>query len=140
MGGYVVPFPRDHSARLNPMPPAAKAKATKAPKVKEPKKEKVEVKARTIPPLTEIRQAADLLKQVSDPTRLQVLLLLASKELNVTEICLDLPKQSQPSVSHHLALLRHGRLIEPRRAGKHNYYSLTDQGRKLSEVLLNIVV
>lgn len=118
------------------MPPAAKAKATKATKVKEPKK--AEEPKRSIPPLTEIRQAADLLKQVSDPTRLQVLLLLAHKELNVTEICHDLPKQSQPSVSHHLALLRHGRLIEPRRAGKHNYYSLTDQGRTLSQVLLNI--
>jgi DNA-binding transcriptional ArsR family regulator len=38
---------------------------------------------------------------------------------------------SQPSVSHHLCLLRHGRLIEPRRKGKNNYYALTDRGRSL---------
>src|SRR6266446_8026605 len=63
-------------------------------------------------PLAEIRRVAELLKQVSDPTRLQVLMLLAEKERNVSELCSDLGTQSQPAVSHHLALLRHGRLIE----------------------------
>ncbi len=89
--------------------------------------------------LAEIRRVADLLKQVSDPTRLQVLLLLGEKERNVTELCADLGAQSQPAVSHHLALLRHGRLIEPRRAGKHNFYALTDAGRELAEVVRSIV-
>src|SRR5579872_4595178 len=77
-------------------------------------------------PTAEIRRVAELLKQVSDPTRLQVLMLLSEKERNVSELCADLGSQSQPAVSHHLALLRHGRLIEPRRAGKHNFYGLTD--------------
>lgn len=89
--------------------------------------------------LAEIRRVADLLKQVSDPTRLQVLLLLNEKERNVTELCADLGTQSQPAVSHHLALLRHGRLIEPRRAGKHNYYALTEAGRDLAKVVDGIV-
>src|SRR5512147_1627148 len=75
--------------------------------------------------LAEIRRVAELLKQVSDPTRLQVLMLLSEKERNVSELCADLGTQSQPAVSHHLALLRHGRLIEPRRSGKHNFYALT---------------
>jgi ArsR family transcriptional regulator len=35
--------------------------------------------------------------------------------------------QSQPAVSHHLALLRVAGLIEPRRAGKHNYYRILPQ-------------
>ena len=86
-----------------------------------------------------IRQAADLLKQVSDPTRLQVLMLLTEKERNVSELCADLGTQSQPAVSHHLALLRHGRLIEPRRSGKHNFYYLTEAGRELAEVVNAIV-
>ena len=47
-------------------------------------------------------------------------MLLSEKERNVSELCADLGTQSQPAVSHHLALLRHGRLIEPRRSGKHN--------------------
>lgn len=90
-------------------------------------------------PSSQIRQAADLLKQVSDPTRLQVLLLLTEKERNVSELCSDLGTQSQPAVSHHLALLRHGRLIEPRRAGKHNFYYLTDAGRDLAKVVNSIL-
>ena len=89
--------------------------------------------------LAEIRRVADLLKQVSDPTRLQVLMLLSEKERNVTELCTDLGTQSQPAVSHHLALLRHGRLIEPRRAGKHNYYALTEAGRELAQVVDTVV-
>lgn len=90
-------------------------------------------------PIAQIRQAADLLKQVSDPTRLQVLMLLNEKERNVSELCSDLGTQSQPAVSHHLALLRHGRLIEPRRSGKHNFYCLTDAGRELADVVNSIV-
>jgi DNA-binding transcriptional ArsR family regulator len=90
-------------------------------------------------PSAEIRRVADLLKQVSDPTRLQVLMLLAEKERNVSELCSDLGTQSQPAVSHHLALLRHGRLIEPRRSGKHNFYGLTEAGKELADVVLTIV-
>lgn len=89
--------------------------------------------------LAEIRRVADLLKQVSDPTRLQVLMLLSERERNVTELCADLGTQSQPAVSHHLALLRHGRLIEPRRSGKHNYYALTEAGRELAQVVDTVV-
>ena len=84
-------------------------------------------------------QEAGLLKQVSDPTRLQVLLLLSEKERNVSELCSDLGTQSQPAVSHHLALLRHGRLIEPRRDGKHNFYGLTDSGKELAKVVQSII-
>ena len=90
-------------------------------------------------PLAEIRRVAELLKQVSDPTRLQVLMLLSEKERNVSELCADLGTQSQPAVSHHLALLRHGRLIEPRRSGKHNFYTLTDAGRELARVVDSVV-
>jgi DNA-binding transcriptional ArsR family regulator len=90
-------------------------------------------------PAAEIRRVAELLKQVSDPTRLQVLMLLSEKERNVTELCTDLGTQSQPAVSHHLALLRHGRLIEPRRSGKHNFYALTDAGRQLAHVVNSVV-
>jgi DNA-binding transcriptional ArsR family regulator len=88
---------------------------------------------------SEIRRVADLLKQVSDPTRLQVLMLLSEKERNVSELCSDLGTQSQPAVSHHLALLRHGRLIEPRRDGKHNFYGLTDAGRELARVVNSVI-
>src|SRR6516165_912739 len=89
--------------------------------------------------LAEIRRVAELLKQVSDPTRLQILMLLTEKERNVSELCTDLGTQSQPAVSHHLALLRHGRLIEPRRDGKHNFYGLTETGKELADLVKMLV-
>src|SRR5271169_26847 len=112
------------------MPPSTKSSST-ARSAKAP--------ASSARSTSEIRRVAELLKQVSDPTRLQVLMLLSEKERNVTELCADLGTQSQPAVSHHLALLRHGRLIEPRRSGKHNFYALTDAGRQLAHVVHSVV-
>ena len=61
-------------------------------------------------------------KLLSDETRLRILIeLVARGELHVRALC-DLLHQNQPSVSHHLAILREGGLIEARRRGKHNYY------------------
>ena len=66
-------------------------------------------------------------KLLSDETRLRILLYLAREgELHVSALCARL-KQSQPAVSHHLALLRNAEIIEPRRDGKHNFYSIRQQ-------------
>lgn len=63
-------------------------------------------------------------KLLSDGTRLKILLyLMREDELHVTALCERL-QQSQPAVSHHLALLRDSGLIAPRRDGKHNFYSV----------------
>ena len=80
------------------------------------------------------QRAAILLKQVSDPTRLQVILMLSDGERHVGAMS-DALGQSQPAVSHHLALLRHGGIISPRRQGKNNFYGLTDTGVELSKVV-----
>jgi DNA-binding transcriptional ArsR family regulator len=84
------------------------------------------------------RRASILLKHVSDPTRLQVILILADGERHVGALC-DQLNQSQPAVSHHLALLRHGGIIAPRRQGKNNFYSLTDTGAGLAKVVRNLI-
>jgi ArsR family transcriptional regulator len=73
-----------------------------------------------------IRELAQVFKLLSDETRLRILFYLAlseNRELHVTDLCLRLG-QSQPAVSHHLALLRVSGLIESRREGKHNFYSV----------------
>ena len=84
------------------------------------------------------RRASILLKHVSDPTRLQVILILSGGEKHVGALC-DQLSQSQPAVSHHLALLRHGGIIAPRRQGKNNFYSLTDTGSGLATVVKNLI-
>ena len=86
----------------------------------------VEKSSTTFPELSN-RLEKDLVqvfKLLSDETRLRVLLYLAREgELHVTALC-DKLGQSQPAVSHHLALLRVAGLIEARRDGKHNFYSV----------------
>jgi DNA-binding transcriptional ArsR family regulator len=84
------------------------------------------------------RRASILLKHVSDPTRLQVILILSEGERHVGALCAQL-SQSQPAVSHHLALLRHGGIIAPRRQGKNNFYSLTETGTDLAHVVKNLI-
>jgi DNA-binding transcriptional ArsR family regulator len=88
--------------------------------------------------LQQARRASILLKHVSDPTRLQVILILAEGERHVGALCAQL-SQSQPAVSHHLALLRHGGIIAPRRQGKNNFYSLTDTGAALAHVVKGLI-
>ncbi len=84
------------------------------------------------------RRASILLKHVSDPTRLQVIMILSEGEQHVGALCAQL-SQSQPAVSHHLALLRHGGIIAPRRQGKNNFYSLTETGGELATVVKSLM-
>src|SRR4051812_4478155 len=88
--------------------------------------------------LKQVQKAAMLLKQVSDATRLQVILMLSEGERHVGALSEEL-NQSQPAVSHHLALLRHGGIIAPRRQGKNNFYSLTDTGEELAKIVKSVV-
>jgi ArsR family transcriptional regulator, arsenate/arsenite/antimonite-responsive transcriptional repressor len=71
-----------------------------------------------------VHNLVEIFKLLSDETRLRIVFLLQQRhELNVRTLC-QILRQSQPAVSHHLALLRVAGLIEMRRDGKHNYYRL----------------
>jgi DNA-binding transcriptional ArsR family regulator len=100
-----------------------------------PKKSRTAAAKAATPGLIDLKaanRAAVLFKNLGDPTRVRVLLLLAEGERNVTDLCAAMG-QSQPATSHHLALCRHGGVIECNRRGKNNYYLLTDKGRMLAE-------
>lgn len=73
---------------------------------------------------------AEICKQLGDSTRLQICAMLAASptgRMNVTEICANLPNSSQPAASHHLALLRTGRILRNERDGKNNNYYLNPE-------------
>jgi len=79
--------------------------------------------AAEMPPHLE-KNLVQVFKLLSDETRLRILYYLSQAgEMHVTALC-DRLGQSQPAVSHHLALLRVSGLIEARRDGKHNFYSV----------------
>jgi DNA-binding transcriptional ArsR family regulator len=73
-----------------------------------------------------IGQTAGLMRLLSDPTRLRVLGLLQPGEMNVTALC-NVLGLAQPTVSHHLGLLRTARLVRTRRDGKQVFYSLNPE-------------
>lgn len=80
----------------------------------------------SLPALSErgLKNLTKIFKLLSDETRMRILLFLAQRrEINVRALC-DLLHQSQPAVSHHLALLRVAGLIDSRKEGKHNYYHI----------------
>ena len=71
----------------------------------------------------DLDQMTGIFRLLSDKTRLNILMLLAEGERNVTSLCEEL-QLPQPTVSHHLGLLRMSQVIDNRRAGKQVFYSL----------------
>jgi DNA-binding transcriptional ArsR family regulator len=64
-----------------------------------------------------------LFQLLGDKTRLHILMELAKGERNVSSLCEQL-RLPQPTVSHHLGLLRSKNLICNRRLGRQIYYDL----------------
>ena len=62
-------------------------------------------------------------KAVADPSRVKMMLLIGKKELTVSEICKHF-KMKQPSISHHLGILKNARIVESRKEGKEVFYKL----------------
>src|SRR3954447_19343714 len=87
----------------------------------------------------DLDQLTALFRLLSDKTRLNILILLSQGERNVTSLCqeLELP---QPTVSHHLGLLRMNNLIGNRRDGKQVYYGINGRFQTPSENSLHFAV
>ncbi len=65
-------------------------------------------------------------KAIADETRQQIMRLCCCKELSVSEI-VEKTHVSQPTVSHHLAILRDADLVLVRNEGKQTYYTLNQE-------------
>jgi ubiquinone/menaquinone biosynthesis C-methylase UbiE/DNA-binding transcriptional ArsR family regulator len=68
----------------------------------------------------------DILKTLSDPTRLRLLALVIREELSVAELQ-EILGMGQSRISSQLALLRQANLVVDRREGKNAFYSLRPQ-------------
>ncbi len=69
--------------------------------------------------------AGELLKVLSAPARLAIVVELANTSLQVNEL-VDRLELSQPLVSQHLRILRGARLVTVERRGREATYSLAD--------------
>ena len=62
-----------------------------------------------------------IFKALADKTRQDILELLSKKEMNVTEIC-SVFHTTQPTISHHLQILKSSGLVDFHKKGKNVYY------------------
>jgi ArsR family transcriptional regulator len=65
-------------------------------------------------------------KAISDETRQKIMNICCCESLSVNEIVEKLDV-SQPTVSHHLAILREADLVTVREEGKQTFYSLNQE-------------
>jgi DNA-binding transcriptional ArsR family regulator len=96
-------------------------------------------KEKAVQRFRQIQRTAGLLKQVSDATRLQVILMLSEGEKHVGAMC-EATSMTQPALSHHLALLRHGGIVTVQRRGKNSFYALDEMGEVLAKIVKGVVV
>jgi len=74
-------------------------------------------------PAARVNASWDILKTLSDPTRVRLLALLMREELSVAELQ-EILGMGQSRISSQLALLRQASLVNDRREGKKAFYSL----------------
>lgn len=69
------------------------------------------------------KNTVNFAKALADETRQKIMSLCCCKWLSVGEI-VEALNVSQPTVSHHLSILRSAGLVDSRREGKQVFYSL----------------
>jgi ArsR family transcriptional regulator len=66
-------------------------------------------------------------KALADDTRQKIMKLCCCEWISVNEIVEQLGGVTQPTVSHHLAILREAGLVDARHEGKQTFYSLNQK-------------
>ena len=83
-----------------------------------------------------VKEMADRLKLIANPTRFCIVLLLMEKERNVSELT-DLLEVQQPHISQSLRILEHAGILKSKRAGKNVFYSIKSE--KTKRLIMTII-
>lgn len=73
-----------------------------------------------------MREILDITKALADENRLRLLMALRAGELCACQL-IELLGLAPSTVSKHMSILRHARLVEARKDGRWIYYRLTDR-------------
>ncbi|MEM4524859.1 MAG: metalloregulator ArsR/SmtB family transcription factor [Methanothermobacter sp.] len=85
-----------------------------------------------IPDDEKLEKEASIIKALADPTRLKILYLLQYGERCVCEI-IEALERPQPTISHHLNILKNAGILKWRKEGVWIHYRLAD------EKILNLI-
>ncbi|MCI0471241.1 MAG: metalloregulator ArsR/SmtB family transcription factor [Candidatus Aminicenantes bacterium] len=87
-----------------------------------------------------LEQLLDMLKALSDKTRLRIFWVLkkADRELCVCEI-IDAIEENQYNVSRHLKILKYSGLVTEQKNGRFVYYAISKAGNRVHKLLLEMV-
>lgn len=78
-----------------------------------------------------VEQLAEQLKALADATRLRMLDLLAQQSVPLCVCAITVQfDQHQPTISHHLRILREASLVDCERRGVWAYYWATEMGKQ----------
>ena len=83
-------------------------------------------------------------KALADKTRQDIIEMLGEEEMNVSDICSEF-RISQPTVSHHLNILKNCDLVDYRKEGKNIYYYVRQEvvndvfGRVVKKMHIRII-
>jgi len=66
----------------------------------------------------------DLFRALADGTRQEIMEIVGDEARNVNQICGAFTGMTQPTISHHLQILKRCQLVSSKRKGKMVYYSL----------------
>lgn len=87
--------------------------------------ERVHSLLQSLPDVECLQPAADAMKILSDPVRMQLFWLLCHCEECVADLA-AMVNMSSPAISHHLRILKETGLVETRREGKEMRYHAKD--------------
>lgn len=92
----------------------------------------------TEPTYKNVNSLSELLKMVSEESRLKLLCILQTGEHCVCEMT-EHVKLSQSLISHHLKELKEGGLVVDTKRGLRVYYELTTKGRHIVQSLFKML-
>jgi ArsR family transcriptional regulator len=86
------------------------------------------------------RRLAAMLKALADPTRMEILRVIAAQPAPVCACdIVDRFDLSQPTISHHLKILRNAGLLTGRRSGLWSFYSPDPDGLETIAQLSSLI-
>ena len=85
-----------------------------------------------------MERTAEILKALSDPTRLRIVSLLRHGELCVCDL-MEALQTPQSKISRHLAFLKNAGWVKATRSGKWMHYQLLDTGPSLQTMIAEVL-